>query len=1249
MVTEPVDGSNAAVAVTTTGVPAQVVADASATPTVRIVNTYAAAAVVLTPPPGSLTINKELLGASNLRGDAAIRVQCEQVNSQGGSFDETQTVSAGVDPVPPLLFEPIPAPADCTVTETLTGENDAVDAIVIGETTVRVTPNSNVQVGLIDQYVAKTGSLRVRKLIDGPGAHLRGEVRLAVSCTDGTTATIVIPVARQVSEQTVAPIVAGSQCTVVETESGAVAGVVDAVVSPPGPQTVTIAANSESVVEVRDTYTAVSATLVVTKVIAGLAAGSQGDVVIRVSCSDGTSDTLTVPAGTPAGATALPALTVPFGTKCAAAETASGATASVDVATTFEPGVVVEVDGPTTIAVTNNYTFRPGRLIVQKVAGGDGAGLRGPVTIEVSCDGAVVGAATYPPGADLTSLVVSPIRAGASCTVTETADGAIPGVVDVATVISPAQPIIIPAGADVNAFVTSTYTSVLSSLTVTKETAGADEFRGTVVVTAECTPPVGPPVTVTQTYPPRSPLPPLVVGGLPAGTICVVSEPANGATPALNVTTTPALPLTVTIGPSERQSNTIVNTYIPVAGSLSIVKDIAGSAAGQQGPIEITATCGGSTTTFSISAGATSAGPFTVTGLSPGTTCVVDEPVNGATSTVQVTTTPTLPAVVTIPGGGSATATLTNRYEHAPASITVTKTITGPVAAQHGPVAIVVDCGPEHTSLIEIPAGAAPPPPLLLAGLPAPTTCNLSELLDGATDTVDVTTTGLGEVTLAPGDDTAVVVNDDYQLRPVELVLTKVIAGDGAAQHGPIQLAVNCSDGTTDTFDIPAGATAPVSFTVDGLEPGSTCTITEPVDGSTPDVAVATAPLLPFTTDPIPAGITASEVILDDYTRNTGRLVVVKQITGAAAASRGDITLTAECSDGTTASTTYTPTDPLTALDVGPLPFGTTCTVTEPNTGAANDVLVNGPNFNPGPVVTINQSLNVVTVGNDYQFAPGTVQLVKNIDGPAAAARGTVRLRLTCDDDVHEFDIPPGNPGPVTLFDAELPAGTTCQAIELNNGAASGVNVSTSYDPETRTVKAIAGETTTITVKNTYTPIPTGSLLDETILTGPAEPRRGTVQFVVSCDSGRTLTQTIATSQPADPALLGGLPVGTRCTITQPLDGDTPTIITTTSGLPTAPLNIGVGDTATVQVTDLYTDLPPSTTVPPATTSPPPPTTPPPTTTAPSTVEASTQASGVGGFLAATGVAAGTAVTIAIALSAIALGIGLRRATRHAR
>ncbi len=263
-----------------------------------------------------------------------------------------------------------------------------------------------------------------------------------------------------------------------------------------------------------------------------------------------------------------------------------------------------------------------------KEVAGDGANLRGPITIDVVCDGAPAGSVTYAPGTTLEPLVVAPLAAGASCTVTETADGAIPGVVDVATVISPAQPVVIPAGANAAVTVTNAYTSVLESLTVAKVTAGDDEFRGSITITASCTTPAGVPVAASQTYPPRAPLPPLVVGGLPVGTVCIVDEPANGSTPALSVTTMPPLPTTVTIG--TRESVTITNTYTPAAGSLIVVKEITGSAAGQHGPIQIVATCAETPTTFSIPAGATTIQPFTVTGLPAGTTCVITEPVGGS-------------------------------------------------------------------------------------------------------------------------------------------------------------------------------------------------------------------------------------------------------------------------------------------------------------------------------------------------------------------------------------------------------------------------------------------------------------------------------------------------------------------------------------------------------------------------------------------------------------------------------------------
>jgi hypothetical protein len=1243
-VTEPVTGANSDVLVGTQGVPAEITANPAVTPTVRIVNTYITSTSTRTPPPGSLIVTKLFQGDAALRSDVQIRVQCGQVPGfPNGTFDETQTIPAGTNPAPPLVFAPIAAPADCTVTETVTGANGAVSVTVVGEGTFRVNPNEDLRVTLTDTYEAKTGTLRVRKVIDGAGASLRGVVQLRVSCTDGTTATLVVPTGQTEADKAVGPIVATSTCTVTETTNGAVPGVVSVATTPAGPQTVTIAADTESVVEVRDTYTAVGATLQITKVINGTGAGHQGQVQVDVRCSDGTTASFTVPAQAAAGQYPFAPLTVPSGTTCALAEPSNGATAAVDVATDFAPGTVVRVAGPTAATVTNTYTAKPGGLVVTKVVAGDGVDLRGPVTLTAVCDGATAGTVTYPPGATLDPLVITPLPAGASCTVSETADGAIPGTVTVATAIAPAQPVTIPAGANAGVTVTDTYTSVLGSLTVTKSTAGLDEFRGPVTISAVCTPVAGAPVTASRTYPVRSPLsPPLVLGGLPAGTTCQVTEPDTGASSALAVTTTPTLPVTVTIGPAEKQVVTITNTYTAAAGSVIVSKAITGSMAGHQGAVAITATCGGTPTTFDVPAGATSPAPFSITGLTAGTTCVITEPVDGSSPAIDVTTTPPLPLTVTIPAGASASAAITDQYEPAPATLTVAKAIAGTAAGEHGLISIRVDCGSQHTAELIVPAGALSALPVVLNDIPAPASCTVTEPLDGATDTVAVTTTGLGPVALAPGDNLTATVTDTYAPRPAQLVLTKVITGAAAAHHGPVAITATCGT-TTGTLSVPAGDTNPTPLTLDGIAPGSTCTVDETADGSTPTVAVSTFPAVPLTIGPATAGGTLAATITDEYTSRTGSVLVVKQVSGLASNSRGPITLDVGCSDGTTVAHTYLPSDALTPFSIAPVPFGTTCTVTEPqNGGLPNDVDVVGPTFAPGNVVTVDGPVVGVAVGNSYSFATGIVALVKQFDGPAAAQRGTVRIQLACGDQTAVINSLPGEAGPVTTTLEGVPRETRCTATELNNGATSAVAVSTVFDPA-RSVTAVAGQTVTMTVTNTYTPNVTGSLLLEATLTGPAEPQRSTVRLTITCDSGRRVTLTVPAGRSPDPALLGGLPAGARCTITQPLNGDTASIVTSTTGLPATPVVVAADQTSTVAVTDLYTrqvtPTPPPTSTPPPTPAPPPPTSPsvptPPTT-------------GSGGQLPATGNDADRLLAVAIGMSVVgAIVCGTERRTRR--
>ena len=61
-------------------------------------------------------------------------------------------------------------------------------------------------------------------------------------------------------------------------------------------------------------------------------------------------------------------------------------------------------------------------------------------------------------------------------------------------------------------------------------------------------------------------------------------------------------------------------------------------------------------------------------------------------------------------------------------------------------------------------------------------------------------------------------------------VIDKVLEGD-AALRGPVTIAVSCSNGREETISFARGV-SPTEQVVGGLAPGTTCTVTEPVDGS---------------------------------------------------------------------------------------------------------------------------------------------------------------------------------------------------------------------------------------------------------------------------------------------------------------------------------------------------------------------------------------------------------------------------------
>ena len=289
---------------------------------------------------------------------------------------------------------------------------------------------------------------------------------------------------------------------------------------------------------------------------------------------------------------------------------------------------------------------------------------------------------------------------------------------------------------------TDTYTSLPGSLLVTKTIAGpAAGHQGTVTVQAVCNgSPLSPELSVpagatagtySQTY-----------DDITAGSTCTVHETANGSTSTVSVTTTGA-GQTVAVPAAHVAEAGITDTY-SLPGSLTVTKTIAGPAAGHQGTVTVQAVCNGSPLSpeLSVPAGA-AAGTYSHTydGITAGSTCQVTEHADGSNKAVDVKVTGDSQHV-SVPGGGTAKAALTDIYSPAPGiyslvagSLMVSKTIAGPGAGHQGAVSIQAACDgaalrPEFTLPAGAPAGTTSQ---TYDDIPPGSSCTVREITNGAT------------------------------------------------------------------------------------------------------------------------------------------------------------------------------------------------------------------------------------------------------------------------------------------------------------------------------------------------------------------------------------------------------------------------------------------------------------------------------------------------------------------------------------
>jgi hypothetical protein len=509
--------------------------------------------------------------------------------------------------------------------------------------------------------------------------------------------------------------------------------------------------------------------LIVTKTIAGPAARSQGQVVIHVDCDDGvTRPDFVIPAGAPAGTTSHTYAGIPQGTTCTVIETSNGSVVGTDVLVT---GNGQEVTIPTTVRITDTYHF-VGSLLVRKTIGGPGAGQQGAVTIHTVCNGlALTPDFVIPagvPAGDQTKQY-DKIPAPATCTVTETADGHNSSVSVV--VGGSGQTVPVTPGAIAEADVTDTYGLLPGQLQVTKTIAGTlAGQQGAVTIQTVCN---GTALTPDFVIPAGTPAGDhsTIYSDIPTPASCVVTETADGHTNAVPVTVTGS-PQTSNIPPGGSGAVDINDTYGLAPGSLLITKTIAGRLAGRQGPVTIHVVCNGAALSpdFVIAAGAPAGNVSqSYDSIPAGSVCNVTETADGATTTVAAVVSGN-DQTVTVPAGKVLPVSLTDVYLRAPSfaeeafqrargRLKVTKTITGPAARRHGPIAILVACGgPVHAFAFLIPARTGPGSvSRTYAGLRTGSRCIVTETANGQTGTVTVASPRKRRIVTIPANGTATV------------------------------------------------------------------------------------------------------------------------------------------------------------------------------------------------------------------------------------------------------------------------------------------------------------------------------------------------------------------------------------------------------------------------------------------------------------------------------------------------------------
>ena len=688
---------------------------------------------------------------------------------------------------------------------------------------------------------------------------------------------------------------------------------------------------------------------------------------------------------------------------------------------------------------------------------------------------------------------------------------------------------------------------------------------------------------------------------LPAGTTCTVTEtqPAGNLANSSYTWSAPSYPSgqTATVLDQQTVNVPVINAITQQTGSASLSKQIAPRAntpaSGYTGapartfPVQYTCVIGSQT----VASGTTNvqqSGAVTLTGLPATSTCTFVEdqtaqPGDFLNASYRWDGYDVSPSSVVVPSGGSVSATVTNYFVRATATLNLAKVVSGDGYIGTGqPFAMTVDCGlgPQTVSLgaggstsVTVPANAAC---TVVEAAPA------ESLLAPAYDWAPPTYAGLtnGQVSVAEGAPKTVTVTNATTAVYGEVAVQKAISPSAYASAVPpaarFALTVTCNAPAqgqtanyTGTFSVPVGVP---SYTP-RLPVGTSCSVSEatPAQSDLVDESYAWG-ATPADQNVVVSASDSVETVTVTNTiiRAYGTLAIAKSVTALDGVTGSAVTFSGDWSckyDGQPAvGGTWSVTGSGAATLTGPagkILLGSVCSVTETTPSArpspSDPSYIWGAQTITGPVALTAANPNgSVTVTNPVQRITGSFGVNKVVRGGAAgtayadtdftmtyqcvdadgaaAASGTLKVQ-----------------GGQTLNAPSVPAGSTCTVTEDTS------NLPAPIDPyRWNAAKTQAGysagvindsdlsttNTVTFTTPDSGAPINVRFInyIEPKLVTVTATKLIGTnaqgyvaggsFALSLSCtQTGRSFTFGPIDATPGTPVQFDGVPVGASCEI----------------------------------------------------------------------------------------------------------------------